>query len=209
MCEMNINDLKTGDLLLFDCENYFGTGILSYLIKKYTDSKYSHIGMVVKDPEFTEKPMPKGYYVWQSGWTGDQDLQDGKKKFGVQLTHLDEMIDHYKENKGHIYIRKVHCDEKHFSNETLDKIHKVVYDKPYDINLKDWIQAMDDKDSDPQKVDRFWCSALVGYIYTKSGILSDETDWSVLKPCDFSIEYNDNLEFTKDCSLDSKEIKLF
>ena len=91
----------------------------------------------------------------------------------------------------------------------MDKIHKVVYDKPYDINLKDWIQAMDDKDSDPQKVDRFWCSALVGYIYTKSGILSDETDWSVLKPCDFSIEYNDNLEFSKDCSLDSKEIKLF
>ena len=43
-------NLKTGDLLLFDFENYLGFGFFSYLIKKITHSNYSHIGMILKDP---------------------------------------------------------------------------------------------------------------------------------------------------------------
>ena len=33
---------------------------------------------------------------------------------------------------------------------------------------------------DPQKTDRFWCSALCGFIYTKCGLLDPKTDWSIL-----------------------------
>ena len=42
-------------------------------------------------------------------------------------------------------------------------------------------------DAKPQKTDRFWCSALVGYIYTKCGLLDEKTDWSILRPSDFFI----------------------
>jgi hypothetical protein len=158
-------DLKTGDLLLFDYENYSGLGIFSYLIQKITYSKYSHIGMILKDPDFLEEPL-QGYYVWQSDWTGHPDPQDDKKKLGVQITPLDEMIDTYQQNKSHIFLRRIHCDKNYLSNENLKKVHKVVYDKPYDINLKDWIKAIRRKDNHPQNTNRFWCSALVGYIYT-------------------------------------------
>ena len=50
----------------------------------------------------------------------------------------------------------------------------------------DWIEGYLQKDHDPQKTNRFWCSALIGYIYTKLGILNSDTDWSILRPCDFS-----------------------
>lgn len=201
-------NLRTGDLLLFDYENYWGLGIFSYLIKKYTKSNYSHIGMIVKDPEFTEEELPKGYYLWHSDWTGYPDPQDGKKKLGVQLTHIDEILDFYKQNKSYVFLRRVHCDEKYFDNNILKKIHRIVYDKPYDINLKDWIKAMKRKDSNPQKINSFWCSALVGYIYTRCGLLNRETDWSILRPSDFSIEYNNILQFINDCYLDSEEIQI-
>jgi hypothetical protein len=41
----------------------------------------------------------------------------------------------------------------------------------------------------PQKTNRFWCSALTGYIYTMLGYLPSSTDWSILYPSDFSYKY--------------------
>ena len=73
----------------------------------------------------------------------------------------------------------------------------MVYEKPYDIAPKDWIQAFFRRDSVPQKTDRFWCSALIGYIYTKIGILDPNTDWSILRPSDFSL-VGENLFYKDD-----------
>ena len=56
------------------------------------------------------------------------------------------------------------------------------------IYLNDLINAIHRKDTNPQKTDRFWCSALVGYIYTNCGLLNKETDWSILVPNDFSLD---------------------
>ena len=76
------------------------------------------------------------------------------------------------------------------------------------VALKDWLEAIERKDDHPQKTDRFWCSALVGYIYTKAGLLKEDTDWSVLRASDFSKKYNGNLNFTKGCSLENNEIEI-
>ena len=55
---------------------------------------------------------------------------------------------------------------------------------------QDWIEALFRKDSNPQKTDRFWCSALVGIIYNKLGIIQEYTDWTIMRPSDFSVESN-------------------
>lgn len=47
----------------------------------------------------------------------------------------------------------------------------------------------------PQKTDRFWCSAFVGYVYTACGILDGDTDWSILRPSDFSVQGAEHLRF--------------
>ena len=197
---MSTYDVKTGDIILFDSGEKGMMGFFSSLIKRFTKSNISHVGMVLKDPDFIH-PSLKGYYVWESNWEGTPDPQDGKVKFGVQITPFEEIYKNYKETNSKIYVRRIiDCNPATFSSDILKNVHNVVYDKAYDIIPSDWLEALWRKDSHPQKIDRFWCSALVGYIYTQCGILRSDTDWSILRPSDFSIQYN-NLPFIGDIHL--------
>ena len=194
---MSKYNLKTGDILLFDYEGGGSMGIFSWLIKKATKSNITHVGMVLKDPVFIN-PSLKGYYVWESGWEGTPDPQDGKVKFGVQITPLEEIIQSYKKKNGKIYVRRVTCPINLFTTEKLLQIHEIVYDKIYDIIPTDWIEAAFRRDDNPQKTPRFWCSALVGYIYTQCGCLHPGTDWSIIRPSDFVEDY---LQYINDIEL--------
>jgi hypothetical protein len=78
--------------------------------------------------------------------------------------------------------------EDPFTHEKMKEIHDCVYNKPYDIVVRDWIEAYCKKDTDPQKISRFWCSALAAFIYTKVGLLDEKTDWSIIRPSFFSSE---------------------
>ena len=200
-----MENLKTGDLLLFNNTGggFFGT--FTSIIKWGTHSNYSHIAMVLKDPTFIH-PHLKGTYVWESSWEGTPDPQDGEKKLGVQITPIGEILDKYK-NSGTVLCRKIECDKSHFTEENLSKVHTVVYKKPYDIVPLDWVEGFLQKDLNPQKTSRFWCSALVGYIYTKCGILKSDSDWSIMRPCDFSLN-NEKLKFCEGCSLEASSIKI-
>ena len=197
-------DLNTGDILLFDDRSKGCFGCFTKLIKCVTKSRYSHIAMVLKDPTYIN-PKLKGLYVWESSWEGKPDPQDGLVKLGVQITPFEEIYNHYKEKNGYIFHRKLMARYGQITKEKILKIHDVVYSKPYDIILKDWIEELTGHDSKPQKTDRFWCSALIGYIYTKLGILSPDTDWSFLRASDFSEQYEKNLHFINDCSLVGEE----
>ena len=194
---MSKYNLNTGDILLFDYEGGGSMGIFSWLIKKVTKSNITHVGMVLKDPVFIN-PSLKGYYVWESGWEGTPDPQDGKVKFGVQITPFEEIFQNYKKKNGKIYVRRVTCPINLFTTEKLLQIHEIVYDKIYDIIPTDWIEAAFRRDDNPQKTSRFWCSALVGYIYTQCGCLHPGTDWSMIRPSDVVENY---LQYINDIEL--------
>ena len=274
-----IDTLKTGDLLLCDNLEQKGLGLFGWLIKYGSQSDFSHIGVVVVNPDFTylDKPL-KGVYLWQSGTSQIPDAEDGKRKIGVQLTPIIDFITTY---KGKIFLRRLHvhfaedCIENNtttinmtgmtgltglnrgeneneneiinavakthnentsrlintfsttigyiysgfsilkyllyksnqptenkdehehkiyyhtknpFTHEKMKEIHDSVFNKPYDIVVRDWIEAYCKKDPDPQKISRFWCSALAAYIYTKVGLLDEKTDWSIIRPSFFSSE---------------------
>ena len=204
---MSEYNLKTGDLLLLDYEGSGIFGWFTWLIKFFTKSDYSHIVMILKDPDFLDKKLD-GYYVWESSYNGTKDPQDGKVKIGVQITPLDEILNHYKKEGGKIWIRRCNYKENPFTNEKLKAIHDVVYDKPYDILPQDWIEALFRKDNKPQKTDRFWCSALIGYIYSYCDIISSKTDWSLLRPVDFSIQGDSFLNFINGNSLEDKQERI-
>ena len=183
------NTLKTGDLLLCDDLAYGSWGLFSWLIKFVTKSDFSHVGMIVKDPDFTETPL-KGTFVWTSGISNVPDPEDKTKKFGVQFIPFDHFIQTY---GGKIFLRRIefeHNEEYYsiFNTDKLKQIHQVVYDKPYDVVITDWIEAFCKKDPNPQKTSRFFCSALIGYIYTKLNLLDNNTDWSIISPSFFSSE---------------------
>ena len=200
---MNINELQTGDIVLVtdSCK-----GIFNYflnMIKYFTHSDYTHIVFVVKDPEFTNPPL-KGTYFWESSFEGTPDPQDGKIKLGVQLTEIDVFKENYK--NANLFVRRLKNNNV-FTNDLLKNIHNTVYDKPYDIHIMDWVYAFFRKDKNPQKTSRFWCSALVGYIFTKCNILKKDTDWSILYPNDFSLS-GENLNYEGENNLLENEIKL-
>jgi len=198
---MSDYNLKTGDLLLFNNEGGGSIGCFSKLIKRFTHSDITHVGMVLKDPTYIN-PALRGYFVWESGWEGEPDPQDNIIKFGVQITPLEEIIKSYQIDNGKIYVRRINYNGNMFCSENILRIHKVVYEKVYDIIPSDWINALVRRDTSPQKTDRFWCSALVGYIYTKCGCLHLDTDWSLLRPSDFKEDY---LEYINGVSMDPME----
>jgi len=195
-----MDDLKTGDVLLFDYEGKGYFGWWSAAIRYFTKSNISHIAMVLKDPTFIN-PTLKGTYIWESSYEGKPDPQDGKVKLGVQITPLAEVLDGY---QGRIYLRRAQCVADSFNPTKLEELHKVVYDKPYDLVPTDWIEAAVQEDPEPQKTSRFWCSAFVGYLYTQCGLLVPETDWSILRPADFT-QSAQHLSFTEDSNLGPME----
>tara|TARA_A100001011_G_scaffold372011_1_gene429935 strand:+ start:121 stop:738 length:618 start_codon:yes stop_codon:yes gene_type:complete len=187
MNTVNLNDLNTGDILLFD-ERPTGClwKILDGCIKLCTDSKYSHSAMVLKNPSWLG--LPDGIYVWEStGFTHLIDPVDNKKnKFGVQIHHIDEYTKDY--GPVTIYVRQAPKKAKTlFTKVILNKIYKSTYDKSYDDMPLDWLQAML-KIGPKRRTDMFWCSAFVSYILTKVGVLDINTDWSMMSPQDLSFE---------------------
>lgn len=188
-----MENLNTGDIILFNSHEGGIWNIFSNLIRWGTNSKYTHVAMILKDPTFIHSSL-KGLYIWESGW---ENLK-GDTKLGVQITPLRDVLELYKKTGGECFYRKLDCDRSCFSEENLKKLYENVSNKMYDLCPLDWIEAYFRIDLNPQKTDRFWCSAFVGYIYTYLGILEKDLDWSILRPSDFSLEYdNQFLYFNK------------
>lgn len=178
-----INSLQTGDLILFDSvgQGWF-MDTFNWIVKTTTHSKYTHCAIVLRDPFFID-PSLKGIFIWESGWEGTPDPQDGEKKLGVQITSIYECLHNF---TGKVWVRKLHSGQNLFTYTALSHIHETVYKKPYDIHLMDWLGAAIRWDAHPQKKDRFWCSAFVAYVLVQIGALDDDMDWSLVRPCDLS-----------------------
>jgi len=186
MNKMNpiIDNLKTGDILLYSAQlswnpmSWFGK-LIEYVTKK----PYSHVGIVLKDPTWI-KPDMKGLYLWESSYSGVPDPQDHKKKLGVEITPIADAINQCHER---IYVRQLVDNEKKLTIPVLQKIHKIVYNKPYDFNPIDWLAAYLRKDLVKRKESRFFCSALVACIYAEAGIIDSNTNWTIIRPSDFDL----------------------
>ena len=98
---MKIDELETGDIILFS-GNYF----LSYIIEYFTNSIYSHVGVVLKNPNLGDAKF-KGIYLLESGFENTPDPENHRIKKGVQIINLEDKIKNF---KGRIYVRKLHCD---------------------------------------------------------------------------------------------------
>ena len=202
-------NFKTGDLILFSSNNTGLFALFDRLIKLFTNSEYNHIGMVLKDPTYIDKNL-KGLYLYESSWEGEPDPADGKIKLGVQITPLKEA---FKNNPGNAYLRRLvtpckSAYESVLSDANIIEVYKKTNAKPYDLNPVDWIEAF--FRIDPTftfgKDKRFFCSALVGYIYQQLGILQKNTDWSILRPSDFSLEDNNrHIFYASGFRLDSEQ----
>lgn len=210
--------LDTGDLILFS-----NTELVSCCIKCVTCSKYSHIGMVLKDPTYINKKLT-GLYLWQSGKEHFPESEDDKFIFGVQISPLDKVLDEC--NLKNIYVRKLNLPLKINNNplmiNKLKIIHREIHHHGYDLNPMDWLLAgeyelenwlnLPDNDKivllkkNPYVIpSTVWCSALVGFIYYNLNLIKNPK-WKFLSPPDWSYK-NDKLLQLSGCSL-NKDILL-
>jgi len=203
--------IRTGDFLLIDetgckcsCKGLF-LCFLGSCIKCCSDSKYTHVGMIIIDPTFGPVPLKGAYFLQSTGLDKIRDVEDNQQKFGVQLDRLDQALD---EIHGHVYYRKVHVERNAEFYRHLSFAHSVVHNRPYDDNPIDWVKSLfDDKKGRVHKKKTFFCSALVSYMLASIGVMAMDTDWTIIRPKDLGSEPGHRFSQFM-CNVD-REIKVF
>lgn len=197
MLKIEPKNLKTGDLILFSGSwSWNPINWVDKFVEFWTLSPYSHVGMILKDPTWIHPDMT-GIYLWESNYEGVPDPQDGKIKMGVEITPIDVVL---KSRAQHLYVKQLVNGADKLTVPILEKIHKIVYEKPYDFNPIDWLAAYLRVPIKPSK-HRFFCSAFVGCIYTQAGILDSKTDWTIIRPSDYD-EGDKHLKWNENCHLE-------
>ena len=194
---IDLNLLETGDLLLYSGNK----GCFSEIIEYWTKSIYSHVAIILKNPTYID-PKLVGLYILESSYEETGDAIDNKKKFGVQIQSLSNV---FKECQGKIFWRKLNCERNSEFYLNINNIYKEVQNKRYDINPIDWIKAAFHIDiGNIHRINTFWCSALVSYIYVNLGLLPKDIPWSLISPVELSSSgdlnnkfLNSNLELEK------------
>lgn len=179
-----INSLHTGDIVLFGDPTYW----FSRIIMCCTDSPWSHVGIVLRDPVYID-PKLTGVYLWESGVEDLPDAADSKKKWGIQLVELEKKIREY---DGIVSVRKLInlnnipcCTPER--NTKLQVIYNTTYNKPYDYNPLNMIFCLLNMSKmNTRNLNRMFCSAFSSYIYTELGYIDPKTNWSMIEPCQFS-----------------------
>lgn len=189
--------MGTLDVILWASDNSLKRRIMEFL----TGETWTHVGIVLEGRHIKEMHKrrnikdegidPDILYIWESGYNGKKDAEDGKIKCGVMITPWKKM------SGGRCVVRKF---KKEITEDILRKLeiaYEETYKKKYDINPIHLLEALIGREivTDGQNKESFFCSAFVGYIYTRIGMMKDTTEWSVLQPKYFgSSEVDEFLE---------------
>jgi hypothetical protein len=195
-----INNCQTGDLLLYSSKKWY-----SYIIEYLGASHYSHVSMIIRDPIWIN-PKLKGLYIFESGIENTYDVLNDNHILGVQLVKLEEALKYYKNNNnGNIYYIKNNFER---TSNFYDKLKDIIIDndrKPYDLNVIDWIGARFNLHIIHRQTFRYFCSALIAYVFTQLELLPSNTDWTIISPTKYSFYENSRLTFIN-CQLDPEKI---
>jgi len=199
----NLDFLDTGDVLLFS-----GDQTVSRCIEYFTGSKFSHVGMVLRDPTYIH-PNLKGLYLWESGAEPLTDAEDGEYVYGVQIVSLEKALQEYK--RGRVYYRKLSISGE-LDVERLKETHAKIHHHSYNLCPFDWIKAdeylnegkVEDKIVDRETPKCVWCSALLGFIYVRMGWLNNDILFKYLAPEEWTSKYDAKMKYN--CVLDVEKV---
>lgn len=167
-----------GDLVLFS-----GKGLVSGTIRLFTRSRWSHVGMVVRDPHGGEALLLESTSTDESA-----DISLGRPVRGVQVVRLAEKLAAY---DGTIVLRKLELDVRPpgFDAE-LQEIADLWRYRGYKSFTATLALDMLSVNRRPQRVHRVFCSELVAEVYKRLGIMCRSVRSSRCVPGDFGRERN-------------------
>ena len=192
--------INTGDIVLFS-----GKGNISHGIKLVTNSKWSHVAMAVRLPEWDT------VMLWESTTLSSlADVIDGTKKSGVQLVLMSDRLKIYNGEATVRHLQGVDVDQNLKLKKKLMDFRKSVRNRPYEKSKIELIKAAYDGPFgyNEEDLSSLFCSELVAEAYQQMGLLPDAPKGlssNEYTPKDFSDK--GRLALRKGVSL-SKEIPL-
>lgn len=182
-----LDQMETGDLLLFHGAGFW----FSYVVEWATWSEFSHIGMILKDPTYIRSDL-KGIYMLESGTEKFPDAVEHKIHYGVQVVSMEKLMENY---CGRVYFKKLERPAVKPVNEgvanSFDQVVQFVWNKiedlPYDDNLWDLMRVEFGLNwGDMHRNNKFFCSALVTFLYERFGLFKKEVNWDLILPEDYN-----------------------
>lgn len=168
----------SGDLVLFS-----GKGLVSGTIRLFTRSRWSHVGLVVRDPQNGEALLLESTSTDESA-----DISLGRPVRGVQVVRLAEKLAAY---DGAIALRKLEMEDRpaEFDQQLQEIVGLWRYReyKSFTLTLAlDFLSA----NRRPQRVHQVFCSELVAEVYKRLGIMCRSVRSSRCVPGDFGLDRN-------------------
>lgn len=166
--------LKTGDILLFS-----GKGMVSGLIRRLTNSKWSHVGMVVRVPEFDM------VLSWESTALATvRDVETLQKHRGVQLVGLRDRLALY---DGEVQVRQLAHPIGAESLAALGAFRSEVSGRPYEQSKIELLKSVWDGwgGHNEEDLSSLFCSELVAEAYQRMGLLPGDPPSNEFVPADF------------------------
>ncbi len=176
-------NMKTGDIILFD-----GPYGFSKVIEKLEDCDYSHVGMVVRLPEY-DSPL-----LWEAtSLTNLEDVEYHDHVAGPKLVVLEERLKTYAKELPEPHdppkfaYRKLEVSR---TPEMIDALH-TLFKKEHGIpDPGEWKMIFEVIEGRyfniPSKLDNFFCSELVAETYIKMNLLPSHIVPNAYMPKDFS-----------------------
>lgn len=177
-------EFRTGDIIIFS-----GHGTVSDVIKLFTRSKWSHVGMAIRNGT-------DNLYVLEATTLSDvKDVVDNVAKKGVQLVPLHDRLNTY---DGDISIKHLHGAVLGNNDSSALKAFMLeIEDRPYEKNIVDLAKAVLErktpKDSifhdmlhDEGDLSSLFCSELIAEAYQRLNILNNTEPSDYYLPKDFS-----------------------
>jgi len=186
--------IRTGDIILFS-----GKSIVSHLIRMFTKSKWSHVSMSLRMPEYDV------VFIWEPTLLLSlKDAIDGKAKYGAKLELLSERLRMY---DGEVAIRHligIDLDIDPEARKKLMELRKEIRSRPYKEDLIKFMKLAYDGPwgNNVEDLPSLFCGELVAEAYQRVGLLPEPPEGmsaNEYTPKDFSEQKTLNL--LRDASL--------
>ncbi len=169
-------DLKTGDIVLFS-----GKGLVSAGIKAVTNSEWSHVGMVLRVPEYNF------VCIWESTTLNKiEDLTTNTLRRGVQLIMLSDRLRSYagKVAVRHLLGGELSADQQMMLLDLRQEVAGRAYEQDEWELIKSAYDGPFGKNS--EDLSTLFCSELIAEAYQRLGLLNEVEPSNEYTPADFS-----------------------
>ena len=75
----------------------------------------------------------------KSSFNNTPDSEDHLYKLGVQIHRLEDVLKEY--SPGSVFVRHIDTERDDTFYKKLSDIHKEIHNKPYDLDINDWLLA--------------------------------------------------------------------